>query len=82
MKVISLVITLIILSSGSLYAAKPCTSLGGLLKVSNYEECMKDPANATVAGKNKNSLSKINEKKKNFDKNNKTLVDMFKNTKK
>ena len=81
MKIISLVITLIILTSGTLYAAKPCTSLGGLVKVSNYEECMKDPTNAAVNKKNKNSLSKINERKKNFDKNNKTLVDVFKNKK-
>ena len=81
MKVISLVITLIILTSGTLYAAKPCTTLGGLMKVSNYEECMKDPTNAAVNEKNKNSLSKINERKKNFDKNNKTLVDVFKNKK-
>ena len=76
MKKISLLVTLIFLTSSTLYAAKPCHKLGGLVKVSEYEECMKNPEEY------KNAMERFSESKKNFDENNKSLWDMFKNRKK
>ena len=79
MKKISLLITLIFFTSSVLYAAKPCHKMGGLVKVSNYEECMKNP---DTYKEKASVIDKLNEKKKNFDDNNKTIWDMIKNKKK
>ena len=73
MKKISLLVTLIFLMTNTLYAAKPCYQFGGLAKVAEYEECMKNPEEY------KSVMAKLGERKKNFDEKNKTIWDMFKN---
>jgi hypothetical protein len=76
MKKILVTLVFILFTSNTLYAAKPCTKAGGLLKVSDYEECMKDP-NRNTKDKTLSKLKALGEKKKKFDDENKTLVDML-----